>query len=230
MIVQKFGKSYLSFVFAALSVFLATSDGYSQSKIDENELKEMHFMISYVFGSLHREKLYKELEILKSQVSKIRKVADQYAHQAATLSNKLNKLRVEARQNENQSAVESELRKVEMQAELGWQEIYANTLKSINEVLLDHQVKRLKQIGLQKRLSRVHLDDKFGIFIEAASILDLTDEEKKLFIANVHEKKKEYLKKLEELNNQFEKKITKALPAKAQKKLHELIGSIYHDK
>lgn len=197
----------------------------SQADVDPEDRAEKRYMVLYLFSAVHQKKVFKDLEILDHQIPAIKSLYDRHQQRTAQISSLERSVKI----NEIPEPELAAERRKELQAELraAWTKAYYKTIEEADEILLEHQVKRLRQIGVQQRLAKKHKNDKFGIFIELAKELDLTEAEEEKFLKTVNEKRANLEAELEDLYERIDKNIVKSLPLEAREKLRELVGRIY---
>lgn len=188
----------------------------SAQPVDRYDSLELSSKINQVFDITKEARLANELEILGEQIEKLKALKSEYADLV-----KQNYKDV-ATKTKGMSREEANKVKTEM-----WKKIHLSTVRKIEKILLPHQVKRLNQIAVQRRLHLISRGDRFEMIIAMAKKLDLEKSEFESFKDSVNKEKERYEKSLLELIKKTDKAILRSLPPKARKQLTELHGEIY---
>jgi Spy/CpxP family protein refolding chaperone len=155
---------------------------------------------------LRREDVRKELELLEDQVEKLQKLAEARGGQMRDVLAGLQDLSEEERREKIRERMEK---------------AQAETEKQIGEVLLPHQMKRLKQLAVQMRLrfgARAMLEG------SVAEQLGLTEDQKEKLRAKSEQLEEALRKKMAELRQQAQDELVKTLTPDQQAKFKEMVG------
>lgn len=208
----------------------ASNSSTAQDEINMKEYAELEQIFLHLFSATHERRIFEDLEILDRQVDDINRLAKEHREKGLRMARDRDKLELENQKIQDQTERLNHRRQVIMPKFYGnQQKLFAETLKKVEDILLEHQFKRLMQIGVQKRLAMVHLGDPFGVFIELAKTLELSKTEKEEFLQTVTQMKQELESEREKLYRQTQEDIIRSLPPEARKKAKELIGNIYID-
>jgi Spy/CpxP family protein refolding chaperone len=155
---------------------------------------------------LRREDVRKELELLEDQLQKLEKLAE----------SRREKVR-QAFSGAEGSSREERFQKMRQQL----QKLQQETDREIGEVLLPHQMKRLRQLALQLRLrggAQALLNDR------TTEELGLSAEQKENLQKKAAEVEEQLRKKYAELRKQAQDEILRSLTPAQQAKWKELVG------
>ena len=101
-------------------------------------------------------------------------------------------------------------------------------LKAVEEILLPHQIKRIRQISRQEMLKyQSGFGDEFGIPLAIAEELELSLSEKQDLEKAIKEAREEYYAQLEKLKQKTHEKILKSIPADKRERVKEIVGELY---
>ncbi len=171
---------------------------------------------------LRSEKVQKELELVDDQKAKLKEVADKYIA-------KLREAMPRRQEGEELSREQREARFAEMRKKM--EAMAEENKKAIEEVLLPHQIERLKQIALQLRGTQA-LNDK-----DVQEALGLTGDQKEKIkqVGEEMAKKRGELfgggggqgmrEKFEALRKETDQKLMEVLTAEQKEKFEKLKGS-----
>lgn len=172
------------------------------------------YVSSQIMNLLYLPKIQKEIEIIPEQLEKINK-----------LRTKLNEARRDAYKDASKLPVEVRQKAV--------QEVYANTqadaMKEMNEILLPHQLNRLKEVVLQYAIK-----SSFAYTLtqdEIAESIELNEEQIAELSKKELELNREMTKKAQEFYNKMRaenrEKLMEVLTEKQRRKLQSLLGEKY---
>ena len=101
-------------------------------------------------------------------------------------------------------------------------------MDKVAEVLLPHQVDRLKQIAKQQVVKLTNkYSDEFGMASSMAKELDLTPEETEKLNETIKEAREEYYKSLAAAKKKANEKIMSVLTVEQKKKMKEILGDLW---
>jgi Spy/CpxP family protein refolding chaperone len=154
--------------------------------------------------TLRRDDVRKELELLDDQVEKLTKLAEARAGQMREMFSGMQDMSEEERRAEMQKRFE----KARTESE-----------KQIGEILLPHQMKRLKQLSVQLRLQGP------GTGIEGVGDdIGLTEDQKEKLRAKAEQLREDLRKKMAEWRKQAQDEMVKMLTPDQQAKFKSLVG------
>lgn len=163
---------------------------------------------------LRNQSIRDEIELVESQYEKMRKRNEQIQAELKELSQSLMKAKDGAFKFDSEA-----LKKiVERQAEF-----QKNAKADLEEMLLPHQIKRLRQVALQDQMNRFGTAEALstGVLAEA---LELTDEQKESLKEKSKEIEERVRKEIAKIRAEAKQELYKVLDAKQQDKLSELVG------
>lgn len=99
----------------------------------------------------------------------------------------------------------------------------------IDNVLLPHQLKRLKQLSAQKEMLEQAGRDRSRLFLAMAQRIGMSEVEKKDFEKQYEDIRKSHLEEAAALKKKYDQKLIDALPENAKKKLTEIFGELLVD-
>jgi hypothetical protein len=121
----------------------------------------------------------------------------------------------------------SELRRAKTKVAQRENEFVLEASKKLDEHLLPHQLKRLRQIALQYQLSLS--EDKEPIFVikKLLDRLEMTSDEREKAESSIDDAVSKYEKEYKKIRTELEADILRSLPDSAKDRLNELIGDLH---
>jgi hypothetical protein len=173
-----------------------------------------------IFSSkfLRTDEVQQELELTEDQLENIHKIE-------IDLFSGINKLRTQLLEGNAPDGSNENLQDVDKSnvAEVVESRV-ADAERAIMEgVLLDFQVKRLRQIKWQIEKERIGID-RFLKDESVSTFLGMTEKEKKEFFEKAMKERTRVAKKMEELRIEMEKKVLTFMPESCQERFDELLG------
>ena len=138
----------------------------------------------------------------------------------------------ELRENEkiDQANKKNMIRKIMAERDTEISSLYVKTHKQLKEVLLPHQLNRIRQLALQSEMRTQYKGEGFVVILGLADRLGLSANEKQKLKEAVDKAQKEYQSELTKIQNKFNKRVVDSLPSEAKKKLEKLIGDFHYFK
>ena len=121
----------------------------------------------------------------------------------------------------------TKLRSVMKERDKKFKVIVDELVVKMEEALLPHQIKRLKQIALQKQLLAETKGDQFEMVLRLGDQLELKPREKTKLKTDIAKAKKEYQEELKKLHQKYQKRILDSMPPESQEKLKEILGDMF---
>jgi hypothetical protein len=238
---NKMLRRFNQFVVVCLSILVCSSVGLTQDNIPSPEtikrLREFQKrqkerigdqMLLQQFMLITQNKdLMDDLEIIDDQRKDIEKVMQEYQRQQQKYMSTNMK-----RQQEIQKLYAAGQHEKAMQRGMDLQEQNLNSIDDhmdlLKEILLPHQMKRLKQISRQQSAKiQTEYYGFIGLPLAVADELELSAAEKKKLLAATKEADKQLRAELEKLSAKMTEKVLDALPREKREKYKELVGELY---
>lgn len=224
---RKLVLTFIGIVCCAPTVF-AQPDAATQEwmKKYQNSMANQQVMVRLT-SILQNKGLQEELEIPDYQLADLRKTATEFQKEFASFNAENQRKMIEL-QEEMQSgdavAAMVEMRKIQG----AMFDISDQAMGGVEDILLPHQVTRIKQIARQEMLKyQSGFGDEFGVVFGLSKELDLSPSQTKQLRETIVEARKEYYEKVAKLKAETHKKILESLPAEKQNRIKELLGERY---
>ena len=236
-------KTPFQFLFSLVLVFSLFPLGQSEAQVDKahenkahenkahqneaQEKMETQFLMSKIATLAYDEELRKELEVVDRQAYQLKELAKN--HQSDTMkfytdnSELISKLQEAKKKKGAEHSIE--LAKKFNQKKADFAKTYMDRL---TDILLPHQVDRLKQLVKQQRIRlKSQFSDEFGMAASLADELGLDAEQKKSLNEAIKIARKEYYDSVAAAKKKAHEKIQSTLTAEQQKKMKEMVGEIW---
>ena len=216
-----------------LATFCTLAHSQNQAPDQAQLIKTQRFLMQLNVAS-RPGVVHASLELTDSQKEKLAALAkhcmDSIIQQTIENGKVLTELQKQDVSKDELESLRKELQKKQNQK---WGKLFQSLDSDVNEVLLPHQVKRLKQLALQQELQQrakkndVTGDTRFSAIAILAKDNKLTPEQIKKLESRLKQIKAEYKKELRQLQEKTNKKILEALPSELREKITEQIGEIH---
>ena len=213
----------LLLLFVAAAPALAQEEELSM-EAQQEKMMETQFFMQQLMMLGHNEELLKELEVVDDQAKDVKELAQNYQKDMMNFYTENRDLIAELQK----ASADQDM---ELAAELGKEFQKKNTdfaqgyMDRVSEVLLPHQVDRLKQIAKQQRVKMTNqFSDEFGVAVSLADELGLSAAEKKRLIEATKEARKEYYDAVKAAKKKAFDKIKSVLTTEQQEKMKEALG------
>ena len=221
-------KTLFQFLSSLVLIFSLFQLGQSQAQVDEaaQEKMEMQFLISKIATLSYDEELRKELEVVDRQAKQLKELAKNYQTDTMKFYTDNSELITKLQSAKKEGAKHSiELANKFNQKQADFAKTYMEGLK---DILLPHQVDRLKQLVIQQRIRlSSQFSDEFGIAASLADELGLDAEQKKSLNEAIEIARKEYYDSVAAAKKKANKKILSSLTVKQQEKMKKIVGDIW---
>ena len=222
-------------LFAILLVFTVVAPAFAQDEDanpwgggeQQQRAMETQFFMQQLMMLGHNEELRKELEVVDEQVEDVKDLAQNYQKDIMKFYTDNQELGQEMQQLIRDG-------KMEEAQELGKQyqeknaEFAQGYLDKANEVLLPHQIDRLKQIAKQQVVKMTNqYSDEFGMASSMAKELGLSKEETKKLNETIKAAREEYYEAVETAKKKANEKIMSVLTIEQQEKMKEILGDMW---
>lgn len=213
--------------FLLLFLFAIPAIGQAQqAEIAEEQKKQMEvqFLMQQLMMLGHNSELRKELEVVEGQVDDVKKLAQGYQKDMMNFYTENRDLIAEMQKSFQEGDMKGgqELSKQYQDKNREFMEGYMDKVK---EVLLPHQINRLKQIARQQQTKLMNqFNDEFGVAVSLADELGLTAQEKNRLIDTVKKAREEYYETVNAAKKKAKDQIFGVLTTEQKEKMQELIG------
>ena len=168
-----------------------------------------------------------ELEIVDDQVDTVKELAQNYQREMMEFHAKHGKLAIEMQQLQRDGKQKEAQELGEKYQRLN-QELSESYMTKAEEVLLPHQIQRLKQIAKRQSAKYTNqFQDEFGAVASIANEIGLSAEEKKELIDTIKQARAEYYETVAEAKKKANEKIMAALTTEQKEKIKEILGEEY---
>ncbi len=203
----------------------------ASSKPQISEFAEGHLRLSILSSTLNPYGGYsyiaEELEATPEQKQELQEVLGEFNTFAKIASSKFNQTALDFKNKQDSKEFES--------AKSEYNSSMAGIVKSaedkVGEILLPHQMTRLKQVS--KQINICNLNQVSGIFVLVPLVegLDDIDEAAKgEFLAETKKAMSEFEEEVKLLRKKYEERVWKSLPDSVRERLREEVGDIVYDK
>ncbi len=218
------------YLFFSLLLILECDSAFGQSKqqreIIRKQQEKMHVqqMMVRMMNVIHNKELREELEIVDEQVEELKSVIIDFQKdmQKANADHGEDMIQVQEliRKGKHKEAMEMSRKFQDKMIDIS-----KKHFEKVEQQLLPHQVKRIKQVTRQEILKYSSgFKDEFGIPLAIADDLELTESEiKKLRTATTKAREK-YYAEIVNLKEKAHAEIMKAIPAGKRGKVKEIVG------
>ena len=171
--------------------------------------------------------LQAELEVVKEQAERLTHLARSFNSRMMKFSSE-NLEQIQEAAELIRSGEHAEGMKLSNQFHELQSEIMNEMMDEVNEVLLPHQVDRLRQLAKQQMARTTNpYRDEFGIAIGLAEELELTREERTHLSKTIERVRKQYYADVAELKKQANQEIMDAIPPAKRERIKEILGDYY---
>ena len=219
--------------FAVLLTSLPSTELRSQdTDFLKKTITQMRVYLQQVVSASSNSSMVKELELDEDQGKVLRRISDEHNKQVYSLIMKARIAVTELRENEkiDQANKKNMIRKIMAERDTEISSLYVKTHKQLKEVLLPHQLNRIRQLALQSEMRTQYKGEGFVVILGLADRLGLSANEKQKLKEAVDKAQKEYQSELTKIQNKFNKRVVDSLPSEAKKKLEKLIGDFHYFK
>lgn len=162
-------------------------------------------------GLLMSEDVRRELEITDDQLADLESMGEELRDQMRSMFEGMRDLSPEERR-DRFATMREDMEEIQAQAE-----------ERINEVLLPHQVARLREINLQQQVRRGGLQG--ALRGELAEELGITEEQREQMAAKAEELQQELQQKIEQLRKDAQEELMGLLTPEQRSKIESMMGS-----
>ena len=175
----------------------------------------------------HDSELRKELEVVDDQVESVKELAQDYQSEMMKFHSKNAKIGIEIQKLVQEGKAE-EAQELAAEYQERNREFTESYMEKAKEVLLPHQIERLRQIAKRQGAKYTNeFQDEFGLTATFADEIGLSAEEKKRLLDTIKEARNEYYATVEAAKKKANEKIMAALTTEQKEKLKEILGDEY---
>jgi Spy/CpxP family protein refolding chaperone len=164
-----------------------------------------------VTGLLMSDQIREEIEITDDQLADLEAMGEEMRDQMRSMFEGMRDLSPDERR-ERFATMRDDMQDIQSQAE-----------DRMNEILLPHQVARLREINLQQQVRRGGLEG--ALQGELAEELGITDEQREQMVAKAQELQQEMQQKIEQLRKDAQDELMSLLTPDQRSKLDSLMGT-----
>jgi len=193
----------------------------------QQEMVAGQMLASQMMQMAWNSDMHKELELVPDQIEQLKEISQEYQklmiENAAQLQENAEKIR-ELSSTGDHTGAQAVAEKLQTSMVEWTRDLSAKS----EEILLPHQMERLKQLVKQQTMKHSNpFRDEFGIAYGLAKELGLTKDEAEKLKKTIEEVRRQYYADLEKLKAKANKKILEAIPGDKRQKLEELTGKFY---
>lgn len=202
-------------------------DALAKAKERQAKMMETQMLMNQLMMLGHDSELRKELEVVDDQVESVKELAQDYQTKMMEFHSKNGQIGIEIQKlvQEGKTAEAQELAEEYQERNREFTESYMEKAK---EVLLPHQIERLRQIAKRQGAKFTNeFQDEFGLTATFADEIGLSAEEKKRLLDTIKEARNEYYATVEAAKKKANEKIMAALTTEQKEKMKEILGDEY---
>ena len=214
-----------------LSGLISAHKAYPQAQEKKIEFWERQFLLRQLLTTTAESAFTGESELSEVQKDQLKKIAEEYRRDGQAAQIEIQKRLIEVN---SPSKSESEKTKgnreiVELRNEK-FDQIAKDAVEKMEDVLLPHQMRRIKQIAVQRELINRTKGDGFMILAALSDRLGLSSDQEEKLLEKIEKTSEEYSQELQKLRDRHNKKVVDSLPLSAREKLKEIIGEFHYKK
>ena len=215
-----------------ISSLTVSASAQLQSSKRIQEISSNSMMLGQLLQLVYNKGLMNELEILDDQMDKVKKIGQDYQKQMMEMTKANSEMytkmaEIQKRAAEGDKDAKAEIKTLTAEYYEKMSESQSKTIKDLEEVLLPHQMKRLRQIARQQSFKWMKNSDYFGIPYAMSNELDLSREQKKELKKVTDKIRKEFYEDVAKMRKKSMKKILDALTAEQREKFDDIVGDFY---
>jgi hypothetical protein len=126
-----------------------------------------------------------------------------------------------------ESAEESQRQVLKQQTDSELDRLANQMLVKLDSTLLPHQVKRLKQLAIQRSIQNSTGKNGISMLLSIVEKLELRKSEADVVRESIQKLGNEYEKELETLRKRYGEEILQSLPEHAREKMQKLVGDVF---
>jgi len=218
----------LAFVFAfAIPSLAQQEDAVAKMRKQQAKMMETQMFMQQLMQLGFNGELRKELEVVDDQVESVKELAQDYQREMMEFHRDNGQIGIEI-QKLMKDGKHEEATKLGEEYQKRNTEFSEDYMEKATEVLLPHQILRLKQIAKRQGAKYSNeFQDEFGIASTVADEIGLSAEEKKRLTDAIKEARAEYYATVEEAKKKASEKILATLTTEQQEKMKEILGEEY---
>lgn len=218
----------IAIVFAfAIPSLAQDQDALAKAKERQAKMMETQMLMNQLMMLGHDSELRKELEVVDDQVESVKELAQDYQTKMMEFHSKNAKIGIEIQKLVQEGKAE-EAQELAAEYQERNREFTESYMEKAKEVLLPHQIERLRQIAKRQGAKYTNeFQDEFGLTATFADEIGLSAEEKKRLLDTIKEARNEYYATVEAAKKKANEKIMAALTTEQKEKLKEILGDEY---
>ena len=218
----------IAIVFAfAIPSLAQDQDALAKAKERQAKMMETQMLMNQLMMLGHDSELRKELEVVDDQVESVKELAQDYQSEMMKFHSKNAKIGIEIQKLVQEGKAE-EAQELAAEYQERNREFTESYMEKAKEVLLPHQIERLRQIAKRQGAKYTNeFQDEFGLTATFADEIGLSAEEKKRLLDTIKEARNEYYATVEAAKKKANEKIMAALTTEQKEKLKEILGDEY---
>ena len=214
----------------SLLVFMLPGLATAQDDKAETSLQkaQRNFLLRQILTASDAGPVAKDLELTDYQQEMLKDIRGQYAEKSKAMMGVMQEaMTIQSDTTLGEKERRTKLRSVMKERDKKFKVIVDELVVKMEEALLPHQIKRLKQIALQKQLLAETKGDQFEMVLRLGDQLELKPREKTKLKTDIAKAKKEYQEELKKLHQKYQKRILDSMPPESQEKLKEILGDMF---
>lgn len=217
----------VAIVFAPVTFVSAQSDAMAEAQAKQAKMMESQMLMQQLMQLNYNAELRKELEVVDDQVEEVKELGQDYQRDMMKFHQKNAQLAVEM-QKLSMAGKHKEAQELGEKYQQLNQELSDKYMEKAEEVLLPHQIQRLKQIAKRQGARFMNeFQDEFGVVASVADEIGLSADEKKRLIDTIRQARKEYYESVADAKKKANEKIMASLTTEQKEKMKEILGEEY---
>lgn len=205
----------------------AAKEAMARAQERQAKMMETQMFMQQLMQLGFNGELRKELEVVDDQVESVKELAENYQRDMMEFHRDNGQIGIEIQKLMKEGKNE-EAGKLGEEYQNRMKDFSASYMDQAAEVLLPHQISRLKQIAKRQGAKYSNeFQDEFGIAATVADEIGLSAEEKKRLTDAIKEAREEYYAIVEEAKKKANEKILATLTTEQQEKMKEILGEEY---
>ena len=226
-----FIRSLLVVMMFSVSIPLQGQNWYdSWGSEEQQKTMEDASLLGELYMLTYNDALMEELEIVDLQIEEIKKISESYTNSFDFYNNTddpRNEIIRELREKGETEQANQLAQEQFKEANDRLQKHYQSLVEQVEEILLPHQMKRLRQILKQNRLQGFGQTDYLGLPYALADEIGLERGDKQKLKETTERVREEFNKKVNELRESSLEEILDELSSEEREAFKELVGDFY---
>ena len=226
--------SRLSRILAFILVLTLTQSSGAQWEMSEKmqKVSSDSMMLSQLIQLTHNKGLMSEMEILDDQMRKVKKIGMEYQQNMMKMTRANSDMytrmaEVQKRVAKGDADAKKELKEITEKFYEDLNGYQTDIITRLENVLLPHQMKRLRQIAKQHSFKWTRNSDYFGMPHAMSKELGLSADQKKKLKQATDKIREKYYREIAELRKKSMEKILSNLTREQRDKFEDMVGDFY---